>query len=308
MDVTVAVCTWNRCKLLKQTLEEMCELKIPMNIEWELIVVNNNCSDATDDVIDSYRHRLPIRRLFEPEQGLSNARNCAVTSATGDLVLWTDDDVLVGPDWLSEYVYAAREWPDASFFGGTIDPWFAARPPCWILSNLDLLSGVYAIRDLGTEIKKITSPENIPFGANMGMRRYIFDSMRFNHSLGLCGTMRMCSEEIDLMTRLLSRGHYGIFVGSAQVRHYIPAERFKIRYVQDVFRGHGQATLRIDKALKKKIQQNLAQHVRRYYKKRLKSWILSPFKTRRWLKAFIQASILHGRIEECQNDVTKEAG
>ena len=81
MIVTVAICTWNRAKLLDQTLTEMRKLRIPPGIEWELLVVNNHCTDETDAVIARHRGALPIQRLFEPRQGLSNARNCAVSTA-----------------------------------------------------------------------------------------------------------------------------------------------------------------------------------------------------------------------------------
>ena len=65
--ITVAICTWNRAQLLDQTLTEMRKLRIPPGIEWELLVVNNNCTDDTDGVLDRHEGRLPIRRLFETQ-------------------------------------------------------------------------------------------------------------------------------------------------------------------------------------------------------------------------------------------------
>ena len=56
--LTVAICTWNRCHLLQQTLEEMTKMTVPTGVDWELVVVNNNCSDATDEVIASFARRL----------------------------------------------------------------------------------------------------------------------------------------------------------------------------------------------------------------------------------------------------------
>ncbi len=78
MNVTVAICTWNRAKLLDQTLTRMQQLRIPANVAWELLVVNNNCTDDTDAIIAGHESALPLRRLFEPKPGLSNARNFAV--------------------------------------------------------------------------------------------------------------------------------------------------------------------------------------------------------------------------------------
>ena len=88
----------------------------------ELLVVNNNCTDRTDDVIRSFENRLPIRRAFEPTPGQSNARNRIVAEATGDYILWTDDDVTVSPDWLVAYAEAFRARPAGGLFGGPIVP------------------------------------------------------------------------------------------------------------------------------------------------------------------------------------------
>ncbi len=95
MRVETAICTWNRASLLDRTLAEFRLLEIPHGVEWEVMVVNNQCSDSTDAVIARHAAHLPIRRLVEPRPGLSHSRNCAVAAARGDLLVWTDDDVLV---------------------------------------------------------------------------------------------------------------------------------------------------------------------------------------------------------------------
>ncbi len=129
MKITVAICTWNRHELLRKTLAEMTKLTVPPEVEWELLVVNNNCTDDTDDVIGEFEKQLPLKRIFEEKPGLSHARNCAIEHASGELLIWTDDDVLVDANWLVEYVKGAEAWPDASFFGGTVDPWFEIGTP-----------------------------------------------------------------------------------------------------------------------------------------------------------------------------------
>ena len=120
LKLTAAICTWNRCESLRQTLEGFTHLNVPADTEWELLVVNNNCTDRTDDVLRSFEHRLPIRRAFEPTPGQSNARNRIVAEATGDYILWTDDDVTVSPDWLVAYAEAFRARPEGGLFGGPI--------------------------------------------------------------------------------------------------------------------------------------------------------------------------------------------
>lgn len=126
VSVSIAIWTWNRAKLLDQTLAAMRNLVGPPGVTWELLVVNNNCTDETDSVLVQDAARLPLQRLFEPTPGRSHARNTAVAHAQGDLMLWTDDDVPVDPQWLAAYVEAAKKVPDAAFFGVRIAPGFGS--------------------------------------------------------------------------------------------------------------------------------------------------------------------------------------
>jgi glycosyltransferase involved in cell wall biosynthesis len=239
MKISVAICTWNRAGLLDQTLAEMTRLRAPADVEWELLVVNNNCTDATDQVIAKYAGRLPLRRLLETKQGLSNARNCAVAAAAGELLIWTDDDVLVDEDWLEQYVTAARRWPGTAFFGGPIRPWFEGVPPRWLSRAWSVVADAYAIRDLGTETIALGG-RAIPFGANYAVRtdaqrRYLYDPTLGRNKTGLLG-----GEEVSVLERMLAAGAEGRWVPGARVRHFIPVARQNTRYIRRFFEGYGQ--------------------------------------------------------------------
>ncbi len=108
MSTTIAICTYNRSSLLDKTFAQLRHLDVAGCGEWEILVVNNNCSDDTDAVIQRHSDVLPLRRLSEPRPGKSYAANLAVQEARGDVILWIDDDVLVDPGWLGAYVRAAH--------------------------------------------------------------------------------------------------------------------------------------------------------------------------------------------------------
>ena len=166
MLITVAICTFNRAKSLRRTLEFLAMMPPPSDVTWELVIVNNNCSDHTDEVISGYCDRLPVRRLFEQRSGHSNARNCAINAAQGEYIVWTDDDVVVDPGWLTAYADAFRRWPEAAVFGGRILPRLESPVPKWIAESMSVLGGPYAIREFGQDVQQLSVAEDrLPFGA-----------------------------------------------------------------------------------------------------------------------------------------------
>ncbi|WP_164103338.1 glycosyltransferase [Candidatus Laterigemmans baculatus] len=240
--LTVAVCTWNRARLLDQTLEQMRALQEPAG-GWELIVVNNNCTDDTDEVIAKYASELPLRRLFEPVPGQTNARNSAFASAAGELIVWTDDDVLVDREWLVAYAEAATRYSDASFFGGPIHPWFEVEPPGWLVEVFPRVEAAFATRDFGGQVFEL-SESKTPFGANYAVRTKVQRCYPYDPEVGLRPGSTMRGDEVSVLRRLLAAGHRGCWVPTAQVRHYIPRERLSRRYLAGFYRGQGEFAAR----------------------------------------------------------------
>ena len=89
MFVTITIQTYNRSAVLAETLESLRPLQCPAGVEYEILVVDNNSTDDTPQVLQKYGVLLAprLRSVFEPQQGLSHARNRAVRSPRGDRVL-----------------------------------------------------------------------------------------------------------------------------------------------------------------------------------------------------------------------------
>jgi glycosyltransferase involved in cell wall biosynthesis len=171
MLLSVVICTWNRAQSLRVALSSLTRLVDPAGANWEVVVVDNNSTDDTRAAVEEHRDALPVRYVFEPRQGLSHARNRAVQEAGGDLIIFTDDDVRVDPRWLAEYASAAQQYPEAAFFGGTIDLRFPGTPPRWLRNNLSKFRTAYACRSIDPGTMVIRRREDLPFGANMGWLR-----------------------------------------------------------------------------------------------------------------------------------------
>jgi glycosyltransferase involved in cell wall biosynthesis len=283
----------------------MRQLRIPEGHNWELLIVNNNSTDDTDDVIEKHAAYLPIQRLQEKLQGLSNARNCALAHTRGELLVWTDDDVLVDTEWLAAYVETAVKYPYAGYFGGAVEPWFETKPPGWVNRNLDILQGPFALRDLGPGIRPFVDRET-PFGANMGFRNVDLRGFEFDPRVGRVGTGMLSGDETSLIDRLRAKGRAGIWIGTARVRHFIPAARMTTSYVWKFFHGLGRT------------QQLLSPYNRdvplmgsgprwiwrRFLLARTKSLLAAPTRGRWWLMNYIDAAVHRGILDECSRSVS----
>ena len=238
MNVSIGVCTWNRCELLRKGLEAMTLLTIPSGVNWEVLVVNNNCTDRTDDVVRAFEGSLPIRGVFEARPGKSHALNKAIREAKGEYILWTDDDTRVDEGWVAAYCRAFERWPAAAVFGGAIDPWFEDRPPAWLSQVMDRIGNAYAVRDFGTEPVSLAD-DVVPFGANMAVRRVVQARYIYDVSLGPRPGSPLRGEETTVVRRMLRDGLEGWWIPGARVRHFIPKSRQRISFLRDFFFGQG---------------------------------------------------------------------
>lgn len=243
MLATIAICTLNHAESLRRTLESLAAMRVPDDLAWEVVVVNNGSTDHTEDVIAAFAGRLPLRREVEPQRGLSRARNRAVDAARGQYMLWTDDDVVVDPGWLAAYVTAFRRHPDVAVFGGPVSPRYESPVPRWILENDTLLRGVFAHWDIGKEEQPLWDAQKvyyIPCGPNFALRTAEQRRFRYNLQLGMAPGQRRRGEELDVLERVRKSGAAGRWVPEARVEHCARRDMQTIRYICSYYRSSGE--------------------------------------------------------------------
>lgn len=240
MRFTVAVCTWNRAALLRQLLGRLARVSHAPG-DWEVLVVNNNCTDDTERVLEEFEGRLPLRRVFEPKQGLSHARNNAARQARGEYVVWTDDDVLVEADWLAAYARAVERHPEAAVFGGPIRPHFEGTPPAWLAAAWRDISAVFAARDLGGEPFELDADGELPYGANFVIREREQRLFPYDPTLGRRLEGGTLGEETAVIRAILAAGGTGWWVPDAAVEHWITKERQTVGYLRSYYALQGKS-------------------------------------------------------------------
>ena len=228
MNVSVIVCTYNRAKHLAKALDSIAASTLPSSVEWEVVIVDNNSRDRTREVAEGYCLRDPahFRYLFEPQQGLSYARNAGIRKARGEILAFVDDDGTVEPDWLWRLTSAVHGGQWAGGGGRILSVWPGSRPK-WLSQDrgsLDIYGDFAPSPDSGP----LTRP---PYGGNMAYRKVIFEKYGgFRLDLGRSGTNLQGREDIEFANRLLAAGERLWYESSAVVNEIIPEYRAKRSY------------------------------------------------------------------------------
>jgi glycosyltransferase involved in cell wall biosynthesis len=240
LDVTVAICTWNRHDLLAQTLSALERLVVSPATRWELIVVDNGSTDRTAGLIASWcsSGKLPMRSVFEPTLGLSNARNRAVREARSDWVLFTDDDVILDPDWLEAFVAARGRHPSAGAIGGHVAPWFVEPPDPELFDAFPAVRKGFCGIDLGP-VERVLPPEINLVGANFAIRLDRANLRSFNPNLGPKGTNPVGADESEYLMQLRAAALDVIWCPAMRVQHYVDAKRVSLPYLRKFYGNIG---------------------------------------------------------------------
>lgn len=240
--MTVLMATHNGMDTLERTLERFCALAPPPG-GWKLLIVNNASTDGTEELVLRYKERLPMEYLVEPQLGRCRAFNTGLDHICGDLVVFTDDDVLPERDWLAAWRSAVDRNSDYAIFGGAIDPLYERDPPEW-LSRTNWTGVLFSQTDPHPE-GPIPSDGSI-FGPNMAVRAAaIADGTRFDERY-LAGPMGLLGDETDFVTRLAAKGNKTCFVPSAKVRHIVHPSQFAWWWMLRRFHRHGKTLLIVD--------------------------------------------------------------
>jgi glucosyl-dolichyl phosphate glucuronosyltransferase len=243
MKATVIVCTFNRCQTLTGTLERLAKSVVPASTEWEVLVVDNNSSDATSDVVKGFCGRYPdrFRYIFEGRPGKSHALNSAIQQARGDVLAFLDDDVSMEPTWLGNIIadFCDGDWAGV---GGRILPQWPCPPPSWFPENGWSGRAPLGIFDLGLGARPLT---DAPFGANMAFRRRVFEEHGlFRTDLGPGPNNKVRNnEDTEFGRRLLAAGERIRYAPAAVVYHPVDRDRLQKRYLLTWWFNKGRADI-----------------------------------------------------------------
>ena len=228
--ISFIICTYNRAKYIGPLLESIAANDLPKS-EYEILLVDNNCTDNTREICDSFTvaHKdINFRYTTESEQGLSAARNRGIKEAKGDIIVYIDDDALVDPNYLRAYAEWFAAHPETMACGGPIEPLYETAEPEWMTPyTKTLLTAWMNYGDKPREYPK----GRFPGGGNAAYRKSVFDKVGyFNTALGRKANSLMGAEEKDIFDKMHAFGMQIMYIPTPVLHHIIPQKKLEKDY------------------------------------------------------------------------------
>jgi len=237
MTCSIVIATYNRAADLRETLASLAQLETTRR--WDVIVVDNNSPDDTKGVVEAAASTFPVplRYVFEREQGRSPALNAGIHVASGDVIVTTDDDVRVERDWLDRAVEGLERF-GCDYVGGRVLPIWGGTRPVWLPNHGGKQWAVIALLDYGSDPLEFGS--RVPLGVNMAFRRSAFDRAGLlDPSTGRKAGTLLGQEVREWCIRARAAGVRGWYVPEMIVHHVIPESRLKKSYFRRWFYWRG---------------------------------------------------------------------
>jgi glycosyltransferase involved in cell wall biosynthesis len=245
--ISVCICTYNRCELLRQALESLAQVDFPRD-EFEVLVVDNNSPDRTRQVCEELGARFRnFRYIFEPRQGQTFARNTGISNSRGPLICFVDDDTTLDPGYLRAVADAFERHPDCAGVAGRVEPVWSHPQPKWLsLTGECAMPGPLVYCNLGESEGPASGSWS---GAAMSVRAEAFTRHgMFRTDVGRRGSDTGIGDDTELYERLVSAGELVIYSPAALVHHPVDPQRLTKKYFRSWARSGGEHAARTEGA------------------------------------------------------------
>ena len=239
-DVSVVISTYNRCVVLRAALDSLMT-QDSGRTEYEVIVVDNNSTDDTRNMVENLRDKLGCKNLiycFEPTQGVSHARNRGITVARGRLIAFTDDDIRPAPDWIASIMRGFEKFSNVDCIGGKVLPPPTTEFPVWLTSKHWTPLALLDMGDEPIDLDVRNGPGLV--AANMAVRASVFANVgTFQPHLQRVGDSIGSMEDTEWLMRLNAANKRIMYLPEVVVYAHVFKERLTKHYHRRWYRGHG---------------------------------------------------------------------
>jgi glycosyltransferase involved in cell wall biosynthesis len=227
MNVSIVFSTYKNEDILEKTLEAYAHIVTAHS--WQLVVVDNHGSQRTAAVAAQYSSRLPLELLLYTQSGKNGALNHALPHLKGELVFFTDNDVLPSRDLVDLLVDKAKKYSNYYIFTGRITP--DIELPAYLDQGNPRIRAAFGILYKGEQDREVFAEE--VWGGCMIVRRAILDAgYSFNELVGPHGVDYVMGGETELLLRLDDAGYKALYLADLQVYHQIRSEQLSLRWLR----------------------------------------------------------------------------
>jgi len=235
--VSVIIPTYNRSSLLKQTIESFLIQSYPHEL-YEIIVADNNSSDDTKQIIIKHfaNQEVSVKYLFEKRQGVHYARNSAAMIAKGEILYFTDDDMIADQNLLSELVSLLCKYPDVGCATGLILPRFFKPIPQWVEKYM--WNGLLSLTERDKPEELIISKNDMVYSCHQAIRRDVFFKAGGFNPENTAGVW-IGDGETGLNIKIKKLGYKFGYTSKSIIYHIIPPERMTQAYLNRRLENQG---------------------------------------------------------------------
>lgn len=236
-SLEVVICTYNNAAMLDGVLCTLAGQKLIESVRWGCVVVDNNCTDDTRNVVSRYMlaGAVPeLRCVREPQQGLTWARLCGVKSSTAEWVAFVDDDCFLRRDWIARAIEFADSHPKVGAFGGRVLLDWEVEPPHYVRAY----GYSFAEQDHGDSQKQVA----FLAGAGMVVSRSALSACGWIDGPLLAdrtGEHLVSGGDVEIVLRIGGAGYELWYVPACELNHRIPASRISPGYLGSINRSLG---------------------------------------------------------------------
>ena len=244
VKASIIIPTYNRCQSLERALQSVAELDFPRG-QFEVVVVDNNSNDDTPNVAHRFRNAgMALKYVKETRLSFTVARHTGAGAASGRILSYIDDDVVVDSGWLAAVIDAFESDEAVGIVGGPILPIFEAEPPDWIKQYYPM-SGWLSLLDRGSELHQT----NHAYGPNFSVRKDVLHlvggfpadtiGVESEGRPGVVEKIYVGSGDVGLCAKIEKAGHKVIYAPGALVHHVIPPVRLTKKWWHSRLAGEG---------------------------------------------------------------------
>ena len=227
VDISVIIPTYHRTTDVLRCLRSLTDQSLAT---FETVVVDNSPDGELHERIRAFEPR--VLYVHEPSLGLHNARHAGACAASGNVLVFTDDDAEFDPGWLAAYAARFDAHQDMAAAGGRVLPKWDAPPPEWLCRAVSADPRMFpalSLLDLSNVFR--LSEDGIFFGVNMAVRRQaLFTAGGFNPEI--FGERWLGDGETGLQRKLWARGALIGYVPEALVYHHVGPGRMTLAYLR----------------------------------------------------------------------------